>query len=405
MADSLFDACSAAGKCLCTSFNTLDPKSPGIVADGVAQHWSVNYDVQVRLMGTVLETGSATVGDLIAALPGHPAPVAAIMALVENGHLLRQPGVVTPFTVINSPSMPVKNKGGDGSGDGTPKPSDPKTGKIFAFPATVAHLDSTRFVPSVSVVAAKDRRDLPRFAGPAIYLGVKGLELYPGCTSKGWDRIAAAHLKDYEGVAVIRDLSGQLDDRQAAAAERILGLHCQALPKYSLANQLPNGAVVSDEEYAALRLFVGEALLIAQRLGLGLIAATPKRLLAGAAGALRHMLPGGMKAVPEGTEYHLYACGVEARAIESDGDWIVLPGSEVRKKVTASAGASGVMLRSEWLFSGVLRDEGSRYRLMQPVVFDSGTGAANFVLGSKGPNLSGWSRPGPTPFSRAPLTT
>lgn len=403
MADSLFDACSAAGKCLCTSVHTLDPKSPGIVAEGLVQHWSVDYDTQVRVMGAVLETGSAPVSDLIAALPGHPAPVAAIMALVEGGYLLREPGPITPATLIKSLSLPEMSKGPGGGSPGTPTSVVRDAGKVIAFPATVAHLDSTRYVPSVSVVDVENRADLPRFKDPAIYLAIKGQNLYPGSTGKGWVRVAGAHLDTYEKVAVIRDVSGQLDDRLAAAAERILGLHCEALPKYRLATHLPYGASVSGPEYTALRLFVAEGLTMAQSLGFGLGDVALRRLIAGPSGAIERALTGGMKALPDGAEYHLYACGVEARAIESEGDWIVLPGSEVRKKVTATAGAVAVGLRQEWLFSGVLRDEGARYRLTQPVVFSSGSGAANFVLGSKGPNLSGWSGPGATPFARMPL--
>lgn len=403
MADSLFDACEAAGKCNCTSFHTLDPKSPGIVADGLAQHWSVDYDVQVRLMGTVLDTGSASVGDLVATLPGHPAPVAAIMALVESGYLIREPGPITPATRINSLSLPDKGKGSDDGSPDVPTSTRGAQGKVIAFPATVAHLESARYAPSASVVDIKNRADLPRFTDPAIYLAIKKKDLYPGSTGKGWIRIAGPHLDTYEKVAVIRDISGQLTDRLAAGAERILGLHCEALPKYHLATHLPHGAAVSREEYIALRLFVAEGLTMAQRLGFGLEDVAAQKLIAGPTGPLERAFAGGIKAVPDGAEYHLYACGVEARAIESEGDWIVLPGSEVRKKVTATAGSVAVSLRQEWLFSGVLRDQGSRYRLTQPVVFSSGSGAANFVLGSKGPNLSGWSGPGATPFARMPL--
>src|SRR5690606_38149433 len=107
--------------------------------------------------------------------------------------------------------------------------------KVIAFPASVAHLEGMGLVPSVSVVDIKDRGDLPRFVGPAIYLAVKGRSLYPGMTGKGWVRVAASHLDEYDKVAVLRDLSGQMTDAMAAAGERIAGLYAEALPKYRLA--------------------------------------------------------------------------------------------------------------------------------------------------------------------------
>lgn len=48
------------------------------------------------------------------------------------------------------------------------------------------------------------------------------------------------------------------------------------------------------------------------------------------------------------------------------------------------------MRRAEWAFSGILRDTGDAYLLMQNVKFRSGSAAAHFVTGSKERELAGW---------------
>lgn len=137
MVDPFFNACSTAGKPCSTLFHRLHPDLAGISADGVAQHWAVDYDVQVILVGLVIETGSSTIGDLVAALPGHPAPAAAIMALVDAGHLSRAPGVVAPFTVISC-GRDIESKGPPGADldDRAPRRKWPSTSRtLIAFPS------------------------------------------------------------------------------------------------------------------------------------------------------------------------------------------------------------------------------------------------------------------------------
>lgn len=137
MVDPFLDACSCAGKPCSTLFHKLNSEHPGINADGVAQHWAVDYDVQAILMGVVIETGCVTIGDLVAALPGHPAPVTAIMALVDAGHLSRAPGVLTPFTVISC-GRDIESKGPPGAdlNDRAPRGKWPSSSRtLIAFPS------------------------------------------------------------------------------------------------------------------------------------------------------------------------------------------------------------------------------------------------------------------------------
>ena len=65
------------------------------------------------------------------------------------------------------------------------------------------------------------------------------------------------------------------------------------------------------------------------------------------------------------------------------------------------------MRRAEWLFSGILRDTGDSYLLMQNVKFRSGSAVAHYVTGSKGRGLAGWravSASTPASTDRPPLT-
>lgn len=62
MADSLFDACACAGKCLCTFFTELNLNASTSKAFGPVQHCATEVPVRKRLTRRVPETGSATNG-------------------------------------------------------------------------------------------------------------------------------------------------------------------------------------------------------------------------------------------------------------------------------------------------------------------------------------------------------
>lgn len=158
MVDPLFDAGSRGGKHASALFHTLHPDHPGLKAEGVAQHWAVDYDVQVILMGLVIETGSATIADLVAALPGHPAPVAAIMALVDAGHLSRAPGVLTPFTSIFC-GRDIASRSGPGVDENNrppPKQGPLRSRTLIAFPTQRSHKRDTG-VPAIRADAVGGR--------------------------------------------------------------------------------------------------------------------------------------------------------------------------------------------------------------------------------------------------------
>ncbi|MBS3848555.1 DUF4357 domain-containing protein [Devosia sp. BSSL-BM10] len=396
MAASILDACACAGKNVSPVFNTIDPTGPGIDAPGLVKHWAVTFDVQVRVLGLVLETGSSTIEELIAVLPGHPAPVEAIMAMVEAGFFVCEAGKVTPHTRINLPSRLPGNGAGGGtppeSGAGAPGGNDRN---VVSIRSSVVYAGGTGFVPEIFIVNVADRRDLPHdINGPAVYCALRDTWAYTGKTGEGRQRLQAPHLKGYERVVVIRDAAGRMSERQAGVAERILGLIVGSLPGYKRAHPLPNGDHGSFPEYCQLRLFVAQALCLARDSGFGFKDVPILHMVMGAEGDPKRAAYVDPKQI-DGTRYHLFAVGINAQATEFEGEWIVHAGSEVRSRVTPSAGSVVNTLRHEWRFSGILAEDNGRYRLTEPVSFDSGSGAANFLVGCKGPNLAGWTRHAP----------
>ena len=395
MAASIFDACAIAGKCVSPFFNTIDPNGTGIDAPGLVKHWAITYEVQVRVIAAVLETDSATIADLIEVLPGHCAPVEAVMAMVEAGFLCREPGEIGPHTRIYLPTGASDHGAGGNSAPSVPPPgaNEPGGSNVVEFRSSVTHTGAIGFVPEVFVVDFADRLDLPpEITGPIIYCALDGKTAYVGKSCRGRKRILDPHLRGFDRLLVIRDAAGHMTERQAGVAERILGLIVSGLPGYQLdKGVLPHGAHGDFSEYLQLRLFAALGLCLGKEAGFGFADVPVLNLVVGAEGDPRrsgfedplHL---------DGTNYHLYAAGIAAQATEHEGDWIIHPGSEVRSRLTRSATSVVNSLRNEWLFSGILVEEEGRFRLTEPVGFSSGSGAANFLIGSKGPNLSAWTR-------------
>lgn len=79
MATSSSTATGVAGKSYPLHPHT---EAPALIG-GVVHHALVSPSVQVQILSVVDVAGSATVGDIIAELPGHPDPVGAIMVMVR----------------------------------------------------------------------------------------------------------------------------------------------------------------------------------------------------------------------------------------------------------------------------------------------------------------------------------
>lgn len=60
---------------------------PQLPHPNLVVHPLITPDVQVALLTAVDETGDASLGDLADAIPAHPQPISAVLALVDAGLL------------------------------------------------------------------------------------------------------------------------------------------------------------------------------------------------------------------------------------------------------------------------------------------------------------------------------
>ncbi|CAA2136889.1 hypothetical protein [Methylobacterium bullatum] len=69
--------------------NTVRPTltGPQLPHHDIVVHPLITPDVQVALLAAVDETGDACLGDLADAIPAHPQPISAVLALVDAGLL------------------------------------------------------------------------------------------------------------------------------------------------------------------------------------------------------------------------------------------------------------------------------------------------------------------------------
>lgn len=124
MATSSSSAAAAASN---PHFSSVSSDAPTVV-DGVIVHPHVSALSQVRILSLVDETGSASIGDIIASLPRHEDPVSAIIALVGAGVLeLVLHGVLDERTIVRRP-----NHDPDPDGAGAPVPVAPVLPNLVA---------------------------------------------------------------------------------------------------------------------------------------------------------------------------------------------------------------------------------------------------------------------------------
>lgn len=409
MASRIVDACDLAGKPFPFVFNHSQFNGSGQVErDGLVKSPHVTPEVQVQLLAVVDATGSASVGDCIHALEGHPAPVAAILDMASAGYLEIGAGIISEHLRVSRGCAQFISSGSGGGDDEGPngsggKPSGSKLrnlsakaaksleGSVVYLPRLDIKLIGSPMRPEVFVL---NRTDLTAvrpggpFDRPVIYLGLTGKRAYVGMSGNGADRLRGQHLAGYDKVVAIADASNTMTRDQALVGERILGLSISAMAEHELDCELPHGGACSREDYLALRLMVGEALVLIREGGIGFREQCPRDLLAGPLG-LSEMLDAEVH--HRDVEHTLESVGVQAEAVEvGEGDWVVKAGSEVRIVPVASAGSVILSLRHELDFSGVLVRKGGHYRMTRNLRFSSASAAGNFVTGAKYPNRSGW---------------
>ena len=197
MANAPFSGPAAARNPLSPAANDAGPVHPGLIG-----HALVSPSVQVQILSVVDVTGSASIGDIIAELPGHADPVGAIFAMIAADVLM-----IVTTGIIDAHSI-VARTPNSGPEVRPPAGNAEPAAAVVAAPAGIEGDDVTgiqpidfvgfapadlpnglRWVPTSElqprvIIGASSRRsafrraDLLRQTG--VYLLLRGREVYVG---------------------------------------------------------------------------------------------------------------------------------------------------------------------------------------------------------------------------------
>jgi len=393
-------AAAAANKSL---YHPASMELPALVG-GLIQHALVSASVQVRILSIVDETGSTTVGDIVADLTDHPDPVGALVVMLNLKILVAElrGGVLDANTVIRRAPPEPSSVEPDGAGPDKPH-SPPTISNAGADDSARLHLlAATPLFPTVVIGGGSDRTEFarqPELQRPAVYGLVSPLGVYIGRSIKANRRVAWGQqpIGGIETIFVITDASDALTAEDAAVCERILWSRAAALGDRPVVNGVPDGADVQPERYAELELFVAMACLALRNAGILFTKGSIRNLIAGPRSE-----PGRLGAIrpfdqpPEGKVFEMQFSGglMALAAHQPDNSWLLLRGSDVRTNTVVSATASAGYLRAAWLYSGLLdvSPDGRSLVVKRDLVFDTASAAAHFCTGSKGRGRAGWQR-------------
>lgn len=370
--------------------------SPIAIALGLVQHDLVSSTDQVVILATIDETGSASVGDVMAALDGHVDPAGAIHVLIAADMVKAdiRSGVLDQHTLLTRkvPTDP----------DDDPTPAAP--GGILpapgSLPDNVIALSVTSMQPNVLVSLGSGRRTLGRAASlrrPGVYILLSGAKAYVGMGSEVGRRVAngAQPIADVDAIITITDAHNEMSEADALVLERIIHGRVAAAREVTLVNGTPDGAAVSPERYEELNLFAAMACHALARDGHLFVNLSPRMVLAGPRAEAGRLAPlRAFDEAPDGEVMEL-AFGKSHMALacrRADDEWVLLRGSDIRLDCVASANASVSYLRAAWRNAGILElaHDGSSYVLTRDLVFSSASAAMHFTVGSKGQGRGGW---------------
>lgn len=365
--------------------------SPSIAINAAAlpQHWYelpgllddplIEADDQVGVLGLIEKAGSATLDQLMAALPGHPSPAKAVLQFVRHGLLAIDEGIVTGSSILRRRNAPLPQTMASGGGNNGAPPQDP--GKL-------RRLAPLRPQPEIFCVNWTDRalfRKEPMLAQRGVYLALYMSQAYSGASEEVVARLVASnHLLQFgfpDLVVAAVDRNNILSAAQVRVAERLLARAVQKDGQLKLCNRvLPAGDQVSLTEYSQTERFVRELVAVLRD---ARIAFHQPRGNTPAFGEPDPQLP------IEGLAQHgpelvaLQSCGVHATARVEGGQYVVLAGSQVRRDITPSAGSGVAQQRQELTHDGTIVPHGDNLLLTRDVAFDTASGAARFVVGSR----------------------
>jgi hypothetical protein len=372
------------------------------------QHPALSMSDQVQILSIVDATGTASIADIVAELPGHTDPVAAIFALVESGILkvvsndsLCDANLIVARSAADSSSCPEQDHA---PVDATPPNGDDATEsdrKGGADPATASFTSNVLPLdPLITFKGTKHLRDLalaPNLKTPGVYIQFRRPNVYVGYGGLVGER-AATSVPKIGGkptlTAVITSQGRRLSAEEAKILEHMMWCRAAWDRSTKMEQSPPNGAAVTVEQYEELAIFAAQVSVLLRDLGL-LFEGKPTRELnrgpraePGRLGKARHW-----DELPEGEIKEFRFGGLSAQAArQDDGRYLLLKGSQVRLETCPSATATASMLRASFVYSGVLRlsQDGFCYDLTHDVYFESATAAALFVSGSKGYGPQAW---------------
>jgi len=398
------------------SYPTSIQYEPPALICGLVQHVLMTASVQVQILSIVDETGSASVADIVAELPGHPDPVGAIQVMVELNILIVEINcVIDGNTLVRRADPEPDPRGKAGSAAEPSGGVEAAVPTQFAFgqargpvPSSCAvqagldRLTANPFSPNVVVGHGPSRRSFARMDDlrrPGVYvlLNANGVCAYVGTSSDVGLRVTLGQqpIADIETIVVITDSNNNLSDDDAKALERMLWSRVATGRAPTCINSLPDGAAVEAQRYSELEAFLSSACLTLRHNGVMFVEGPARNVLTGPRQEPRRVAPlRPFNEPPAGdiVELNFGAGMVALAARQSETRWILLQGSDVRIETVASANCSTRYLRAAWLHSGLLdvSPDGRSYVTTRDLVFFSGSGLAQFCAGSKGRGLEAW---------------
>lgn len=400
MADAFSSDASAWRKL----YSSLLPFSPPALVAGLVQHELLSGSTQVTILRIVDESGSASLGDIAFGLGDHPDATGAVLVMVDlailvidYAQVIDQHSVVRRAPDRPDPTAIDVETHFDGADRGDLHKA---TAADVALPPSVNQLASSTLTPSVLIADATARRSLDKIDSldrPGVYALVGEHQVYIGASTSVGARIALGQqpIGNIQRIVVVTDANDTLSDSDALAAERMFFSRVEASRAFAAMNALPMGAAVDAQRYAEIDTFLAQACLTLRHHGVLFTESSTRAVLAGPRqenGRVAPLRP--FNAIPDGTRLELcFDDGLVALASRvGDHCWVLLTGSDIRIETAASANSSVRFLRSAWLHAGLLEisADGRSLVTTRDLVFRSGSGAAQFCVGSKGRNCSSW---------------
>lgn len=400
------------------SYDTAPSSDPCLVHPGLVEHRLVSPTIQVQILAIVDATGTTSIGNIIAAFPGHEDPVGAIFALIAAQVLaLLTPGIVDANSIVARADWSDPQRGNNVAvREPDAPPTEPADAALSldagnlpasfaelveaALPAQLEAVSACPLQPRIIVGPGVCRTAFGRvhcLQRPGVYILLRGRDAYVGYGAEAGFRIIDGRQMPGgapDDIIAIVDANDGLTPDDAKAYERILWSSVAADGELSLLNGVPDGAPIEPDRYDQLCLFNAQVALALRQAGLMFAGGSVRDLVAGPlAEPGRLGASPGIDELPDGQVMEVSYSDLTAFAAErKDGRWLLLAGSEVRIDTAASATSNASFQRAAWLHAGLLEpaEDRSCYVLKSDIVFPSPGTLGGFVSGSKGARASAW---------------